>query len=96
MVFGSSIISFQCAIQVLVGERGGDDRAQACLVERHRREHDRGGEHALLEEAAGEPDRGLRITDDDRRDRGLGPAGVEAESRELGRASCRERVWIPV
>src|SRR5215210_5675968 len=69
----------QGAIELLVRQSGRDDRAQPSLVQGNRREDHRGGEDAFLEQAAREPDRRLRLADDDRRDRRFRAAGIEAE-----------------
>ena len=63
--------------------RGGHDRPDARPVEGDGREHDRRREHALVEQAVREPDRQLRVAEDDRRDRRLAVPDVEAEAAQL-------------
>ena len=60
---------------------GGHDRAHPRQPLAHGREHDRGTEHALLEEPPRERLRQLLVAGDHRGDRRLARAGVEAERR---------------
>src|ERR1051325_4145265 len=72
----------QGLIEVVPLVRGGDLAADPRRALRHHRVAEAGDEDALLEEQLAHPDRGRRLADDHRDDRGLSGERLEAELEE--------------
>ena len=71
------------AVDVLVGERGGELGADARLAQRHDRVGERDGVDAVLEQRLGGGARAVRVAEHHRHDGVLARHDVEAERREL-------------